>query len=86
MLQHLRLCPERSSLLDELVVAASSYSEAVLALSAAAGRTSPSQYREMQADVKVARAKAESAHCALMDHLREHGCKTERDGLQFDLR
>jgi hypothetical protein len=86
MLQNLRLCPQRSSLLDELVVAANSYSEAVLALSAAAGKTSPSEYREMQADVKVARATAEAAHSALMDHMREHGCKTERDGVQFDLR
>jgi hypothetical protein len=84
--QHLQICPDRSFLLDQWHLAASSYSQAAIALSATAGNASTSQYQKMFSAARAARLKAEDAREALLDHLREHGCKTEIDGWQFDLR
>jgi hypothetical protein len=50
-----------------------------------AGAVPPAEYWEIHSAVKAARAKAQAARAALMDHLRDHGCKTELNGFHFDL-
>jgi hypothetical protein len=86
LVRHLQICPDRSFLLDQCHFAASWYSQAATALSIMAGNAGTSQYQELLAAARAARRKAEDARKALLDHMREHGCKTEVDGWQFDLR
>jgi hypothetical protein len=85
-MQHLKLCPERSLLLDQWNIAVASYAQMARELSTTAGKATAERYLDLLSEVTEARQRAEEARQQLLIHMREHGCKTQVDGWNFDLR